>query len=189
MKAIYRRHVHAALDSQVPAKLPGYVVRPIKLSKLERKTATLFTGSRLYSRSVPEGTLFIHLIPHRRQEQLLAEVGWSVSDRFPIELSSHGPLTKPANELDEAEWLIDFGTIYHRRYGRGHPSWDVWKCSVDVTDPSYIKTFMEEDAMLVTEDQASARAEAAVATCLADLEDVAIPYLNEWMESRRGSAS
>ena len=185
MKAIYRRHVHAALDSQLPARFPGYGVRPLKLSKLERRAATLFTGSRLYSRSVPEGTLFIHLIPNRRQEQLLAEVGWSVSNRFPIELSSQGPLTKPANEFDEAEWLIDFGTLYHRRYGLGHPSWDVWKCSVDAGDPSFIKVFMEEDAMLVTEDQGRARAEAAVATCLKDLEDVAIPYLNEWIEGRR----
>ena len=184
MKAIYRRHVHAALDSQLPARLSGYVVRPLKPSKLERKAATLFTGSRLYSRSLPEGTLFIHIVPHRRQEQLLAEVGWSVSDRFPIELSSHGPLTKPANELDEAEWLIDFGTLYHRRYGLSHPSWDVWKCSVDAAEPSFIKIFMEEDALLVTEDQARARAEAAVTTCLKDLEDVAIPYLNEWIESR-----
>ena len=185
MKAIYRRHVQTALDSQLPAKLPGYVVRPIKLSKLERKGATLFTGSRLYSRPVPEGTLFIHVIPHRRQEQLLAEVGWSVSDRFPIELSSHGPLTEPANELDEPEWLIDFGTLYHRKYGLGHHPWDVWKCSVDAADPSFIKIFMEEDAMLVTEDQAKARAEAAVMACLKDLEDVAIPYLNQWIESRR----
>ena len=125
MKAIYRRHVQAVLDTQLPARFPGYTVRPIKLSKLERKGATLFTGSRLYSRSVPEGTLFIHVIPHRRQEQLLAEVGWSVSDRFPIELSSHGPLTEPANELHEPEWLIDFGTLYHRRHGLGHTPWEV----------------------------------------------------------------
>lgn len=185
MKAIYRRHVQAALDRQLPARLPGFIVRPIKLSKLERKVATLFTGSRLYSRSVPEGTLFIHLIPHRRQEQLLAEVGWSVSDRFPIELTSHGPLTNPANEFDEAEWLIDFGTLYHRKYGLGHPTWPVWKCSVDVDDPNFMKTFVEEDAMLVTEDEAGARAEAAVSACLTDLEDVAVPYLNEWIESRR----
>jgi hypothetical protein len=61
----------------------------------------------------------------------------------------------------------------------------VWKCSVDAGDPSFIKVFMEEDAMLVTEDQGRARAEAAVATCLKDLEDVAIPYLNEWIEGRR----
>ena len=185
MKAIYRRHLHATLDNQLPARLHGYVLRPLKLSKLERRAATLFTGSRLYSRSMPEGTLFIHLIPHRRQEQLLAEIGWSISDRFPIELSSHGPLTNPANELDEAEWLIDFGTLYHRRYHLGHPPWEVWKCSVDAADPSYVKVFMEEDAMLVTEDEARARAEAALATCLNDLENVAIPYLNEWIESRR----
>jgi hypothetical protein len=185
MKAIYRRHMQAELDRQLPARFPGYVVRPIKLSKLELKAATLFTGSRLYSRSVPEGTLFIHTIPHRRQEQLLAEVGWSASDRFPVELSSHDPLTKPANELDEPDWLIDFGTLYHRRYALGHSSWNVWKCSVDAADPSFIKTFMEEDAMLVTEDQARDRAAAAVASCLNDLEDVAIPYLNEWIESRR----
>jgi hypothetical protein len=187
MKAIYRRHLHAALDSELPARLPGYAVRPIKLSKLERRAATLFTGSRLYSRSVPEGTLFIHLIPHRRQEQLLAEVGWSVSDRFPIELSSSGPLTNPANELAEPEWLIDFGTLYHRKYGLGHPSWDVWRCSVDADDPNFLKIFMEEDAMLVTEDQARTRADAAVAKCLTDLEDVAIPYLEEWIEFRRGA--
>jgi hypothetical protein len=185
MKAIYRRHVHAALDSQLPAKLPGYVLRPLKLSKLERRGATLFTGSRLYSRSMPEGTLFIHLIPHRRQEYLLAEVGWSVSDRFPIELSSHGPFTEPANELDEGEWLIDFETLYHRKYQLGHHPWAVWKCSVDYDDPNFIKIFMEEDALLVTEDQARERAESAVAACLKDLEDVAIPYLNEWIEYRR----
>jgi hypothetical protein len=45
---------------------------------------------------------------------------------------------------------------------------------------------MEEDAMLVSDEEAEASAEAAVATCLTDLEDVAIPYMSEWMKFRRG---
>lgn len=185
MKSIYRRHVHKVLDNQLPSTFPGYIARPIKLSKLERKAATLFPGSRLYSRAVPEGTLFIHLIPHRRQERLQAEVGWSATDRFPIELSSTGPLTKPANELLEPEWLIDFAELYHRKYGLGFLGWNVWDCSVSVDDPNFLQVFMEEDSLLVTEDQARERAETAVAACLKDLGDVAIPYVNEWIESRR----
>lgn len=185
MKSIYRRHVHEVLDSQLPSAFPGYVVRPIKLSKLERKAATLFPGSRLYSRAVPEGTLFIHLIPHRRQERLQAEIGWSVTDRFPIELSSSGPLTKPASELLEPEWLIDFGELYHRKYSLGFLGWDVWTCSVSADDPNFLKVFMEEDLVLITEDQARAKAEAAVAACLSDLRDVAIPYLDGWIKTRR----
>ena len=185
MKAIYRRHLHLALDSQLPSRFPGYAVRPIKLSKLERRAATLFPGSRLYSRSVPEGTLFIHLIPHSRQEQFQAEVGWSVSDRFPIELSSHGPITEPASEVDEPEWLIDFGSLYHRKHHLGHLGWQVWKCSAEPDDPRFVRIFVEEDAMLVTEDQAREKADAAVTACLTDLQDVAIPYLNEWIEARR----
>ena len=185
MKSIYRRHVHEALDSHLPTTFPGYVVRPIKLSSRERKAATLFPGSRLYSCALPEGSVFIHFIPHRRQERLQVEVGWSVSDRFPIELSSHGPITKPADELSEPEWLIDFGEIYHRKFGLGHLGWDVWRCSVSADDPSFLQVFMEEDLALVTEDQARGRAEAAVAACLKELEDVAIPYLDEWIRSRR----
>jgi hypothetical protein len=184
MKSIYRRHVHEVLDSQLPTTFPGYTLRPIKLSKLERKGATLFTGSRLYSRAVPEGTLFIHLIPHSRQERLPAEVGWSVTDRFPIELSSQGPLTKPANELLEPEWMIDFGELYHRKYSLGFLGWNVWECSANPEDPSFVRIFMEEDSVLVTEDQARAKAEAAVTACLNDLRDVAIPYLEAWIESR-----
>ena len=185
MKSIYRRHVHEVLDRQLPSAFVGYVVRPIKLSKLERKAATLFPGSRLYSRAVPEGALFIHLIPHRRQERLQAEVGWSVSDRFPIELSSQGPLRKPTNELLEPEWMIDFGEIYHRKHGLGFLGRDVWTCSVSADDPNFLKIFMEEDLLLVTEDQARVRAETAVAACLKDLQDVAIPYLNDWIEARK----
>ena len=185
MKSIYRRHVHEVLDSQLPNTFSGYVMRPIKLSKLERKAATLFPGSRLYSRAVPKGTLFLHLIPHRRQERLQAEVGWSVTDRFPIELSSQGPISKPANELLEPEWMIDFGEIYHRRYKLGFLGWDLWKCSVDAEDPNFVRIFMKEDLVLVTEDQARERAESAVAACLKDLKDVAIPYLDEWIKSRR----
>src|SRR5215218_5398011 len=124
MKAIYRRHVHAALDRQLGDILPGYVVRPLKPSKEERKTAILFPGSRLYCRVVSEGGLFVHLIPHRRQEKLLAEVGWSVRARFPVELSSDGPMTRPVDEMPEMEWLIDFGEIYHRKYKLGHLGWD-----------------------------------------------------------------
>ena len=50
MKSIYRRHVHAVLDSQLPGTFPSYVVRPIKLSKLERKAATLFPKPADFSR-------------------------------------------------------------------------------------------------------------------------------------------
>jgi hypothetical protein len=185
MKSIYRRHVHEILDGQIPSTFPGYTLRPIKLAKLKRKGATLFPGSRLYSRAVPEGTLFIHLIPHRRQERLQAEVGWSATDRFPIELSSQGPLIKPANELLEPEWMIDFGELYHRKHKLGFLGWDVWTCSVSADDPNFLKVFMEEDLVLVSEDQARERAETAVAGCLKDLQDVAIPYLNEWVETRR----
>jgi len=185
MKSIYRRHVQEVLDSQLPSTFPGYAVRPIKLSKLERKAATLFTGSRLYSRTVPEGTLFIHLIPHPRQERFQAEVGWSATDRFPIELSSHGPLTKPANELLEPEWMIDFSELYHRKHRLGFLGWDVWTCSVSADDPNFLKVFMEEDLVLVTENQARERAESAVAGCLKDLQEVAIPYLDDWVNTRR----
>ena len=188
MKSIYRRHVQEVLDRQLPSTFPAYAVQPIKLSKLERKGATLFTGSRLYSRTVPEGTLFIHLIPHSRQERLQAEVGWSATDRFPIELSSQGPLTKPANELLEPEWLIDFGELYHRKYGLGFLGWNVWECSARPEDPNFVQIFMEEDLALVTEDQAREKAEAAVAACLSDLRDVAIPYLEEWIKTRKSGA-
>jgi hypothetical protein len=187
MKSIYRRHVHEVLDSRLPSALPGYVLQPLKLSKLERKAATLFPGSRLYSRALSEGTLFIHMIPHRRQERIQAEVGWSASDRFPIELSSTHPLTKAANELSEPEWLIDFSELYHRKYGLGFLGWPVWECSVSADDPNFLQVFMEEDLALVTEDRARERAEAAVGAFLKDLQDVAIPYLNEWIQSGRAT--
>ncbi len=70
-----------------------------------------------------------------------------------------------------------------RRHALHSP--DPTQCSVDPADPNFVKIFIEEDAMLVTEDQARVRAEAAVTTCLKDPEDVAIPYLNQWIESRR----
>ena len=186
MKTIYREHVQDALDRLLPAALPGFVHVPLKLSKEERKTATLFAGSRLYARSVPEGTQFIHLIPHRRQEQLLAEVGWSESGRFPAALTSHGPLKKPADEKAEPSWLIDFGALYHRRHGRGFLGWHVWKPSVDADHPDFVKVFMQEDLAPVSEDEARARAEAAVTSAVADLRDVALPYLEDWARSRRG---
>jgi hypothetical protein len=54
MKSIYRKHVEEALDRLLPDALPGFVPVPLKLSKEERKEATLFAGSRLYARAVPE---------------------------------------------------------------------------------------------------------------------------------------
>jgi hypothetical protein len=184
MKSIYRRHLGEVFDSHVADLLPGYVGTSLELTAKERKAATLFPGSRLYSCDVSAGTLFIHLIPHRRQEKLLAEVGWSVSGRFPIELSSHGPTTEPADEFTEPEWLIDFGELYHRKYKLGHLGWDVWTCSASIEDPDYLKVFVEEDLAPVTEDQARQRAEVAVAACARDLRDVALPYLDEWIKSR-----
>jgi len=186
MKPIYRKHVEETLDRMLPAALPGFVQIPLKLSKEERKAATLFAGSRLYARSLPEGTQFIHLIPHSRQERLQAEVGWSVSGRFPAALTSHGPLTKPADEKAEPAWLIDFGELYHRKHGQGFLGWDVWQPSVGIDDPNYMKVFMQEDLAPVSEEQARARAEAAVKAALADLHDVAFPYLENWAQARRG---
>ena len=186
MKPIYRKHVQEALDRLLPAALPGFVKVPLKLSKEERQQATLFAGSRLYGRQEREGTLFIHLIPHSRQERLQAEVGWSVSGRFPAALTSHGPLTRPADERAEPLWLVDFGELYHRKHGLGFLGWDVWKPSVEAEHPDYMKIFVQEDLAPVSEDQARARAEAAVQACLADLRAVALPYLEDWLRSRRG---
>jgi hypothetical protein len=187
MKPIYRQHVQDALDRLLPAALPGFAHVPLKLSKEERKQATLFAGSRLYARTGPGGTLFIHLIPHARQEQLLAEVGWSVSGRFPAALTSHGPLKKPADEKAEPSWLIDFGELYHRRHGLGFLGWHVWKPSVEADHPDFTRIFVQEDLLPVSEEQARARAEAAVRAALADLREVALPYLEEWVRFRQGA--
>jgi hypothetical protein len=185
MKPIYRKHVEETLDRLLPDALPGFVQAPLKLSKEERKAATLFAGSRLYTRALPEGTQFIHLIPHNRQERLQAEVGWSLSGRFPAALTSHGPLKKPADEKAEPSWLIDFGELYHRKHGLGFLGWDVWQPSVDIDDPDYMKVFMREDLAPVSDEQARVRAEAAVQAALADLREVALPYLEDWAHSRR----
>src|SRR4051794_17241694 len=112
MKAIYRRYVTAALDREVPRLLPGFARFAPKLTAAERKDATLFPGSSLFSRATPEVRLFIHFSPHLTQEGLQSEVGKSPSGRCPVALSSHGPLTQPADELLEPEWLIDFETLY-----------------------------------------------------------------------------
>ena len=185
MKPIYRNQLQEALDRLLPAALPGFVPVPLKLSKEERKAATLFAGSRLFARSVPEGTQFIHLIPHSRQERFQAEVGWSVSGRFPAALTSHGPLKKPADEKAEPEWLIDFGELYHRRHGLGFLGWHVWKPSVEADHPDFLQVFMREDLAPVSEEEARARVEAAVAASLADLSEVALPYLDQWAQARR----
>ena len=171
----------------MPPALPGFVHTPLKLNKEERKAATLFAGSRLYARAQKEGTLFVHFIPHNRQERLQAEVGWSVSGRFPAALTSHGPLTKPADELTEPSWLIDFGELYHRKHGLGFLGWDVWKPSVEGDHPDYMKIFVQEDLAPVSEEQARARAEAAARAALADVREVALPYLEGWVRRRRES--
>jgi len=189
MKRIYRRHVQAALDRQVPAALPGYALLPVRLSHAERAQATLFAGSRLYRRLLPEGwATFIHFIPHQTQEDLLVEVGWSLSGAFPHALSSHGPARDPADERLEEAWLIPFGLLYHRRYGRGFVGWEVWTCSVSPDHPDFQTIFMLEDLAPVSDEQAQARAESAVRACLADVSDVAVPYLEAWVRFRRGLA-
>jgi hypothetical protein len=182
VKPIYRAHVKAALDREVPRRFAGFAPLTLKLTKEERKQATLFAGSCLYGRDTPEGRQFLHFIPHRRQEQLLAEVGWSVSGQFPIALSSHGPLEKPADEMPEPEWLIDFGSLYHRKHGRGFTGWDVWTCSASFDHPDFLKIFAAEDLLPVSDQQAHDLANAAVAACLDDVNDVALPYLDQWQK-------
>jgi hypothetical protein len=182
VKPIYRTHVASALDRDVP-RLLGYQRFPLTLTKAERKDATLFPGSCVYSRDTPKGLLFIHVIPHRRQEELLAEVGWSRAGRFPVALSSHGPLTTPADEMLEPEWLIDFGSLYHRKHGRGFFGWAVWRCSVDFDHPDFTKIFMTEDRMPVSDDEAKRRADQAVTACINDLQEVAVPYLDRRVSS------
>jgi hypothetical protein len=185
VKAIYLEQVHRALDRRFPEAFPEYEPWPLKLTKEERRAATLFKGSRLYGRRVPEGALFLHLIPHRRQESFHAEVGWSVSGRFPVALSSHGPITKPADDVrKEPDWLVQFGELYYGRHRRNHLGWEVWRPSVDVDHPDYMRIFVQEDLAPVSEAQARERAEAAVEAAVKDLKEVAIPYLDEWVRSR-----
>ena len=184
LKRVYRDAIKAVLDHEVPRQLDGFSVFPLKLTKAERSASTLFAGSRLYARAVGDARLFIHVIPHRGQERILAEVGWSASGRFPAALSSHGPVREPADEMLESAWLIDFGTLYHRKYGRGFLGWDAWRCSLDADHPDFLKTFAAEDALPVSEDEADGRAEAAVSACIADLKDVALPYLDRWVAMR-----
>ena len=187
MKQIYRRCLVEALDAEVPRALPRYDPWPLKLSKQQRKGATLFSGSRLYGQPWPVGTTFIHLIPHRRQEAFLAEVGWSISGRFPAHLSSHGAATVPRNEFDEDDWLIDFQTLHHRARGAAHLGWPVWECSVPFDHPDFRRTFVEEDLAPVTEDEARVRTRRAVQRCLPELVAIAIPYLERWLDRRGGS--
>lgn len=186
MKPIYRRYFPDIVNQQLAAALPGYTYTPLKLSRDERRKATLFSGSRLYSRIVPQGTLFIHFIPDMRQERFLAEVGWSSTGRFPVALSSHGPLKQPENELAEPEWLIDFGQLYHRKHHLGQLGWDVLRCSVAYDHPDFRRIFIEEDLAPVSEDQACDRVTRAVRACVADLQDVAVPYLDSWLRIRGG---
>ncbi len=181
MKQIYRRYLAEALDAQIPRALPGYEAWPLKLSKEQRKAATLFPGSRLFGHRWPGGITFIHLIPHRRQEDLLAEVGWSVSGRFPAHLSSHFPINEPQNEFGEDDWLIDFQTLHHRARRTAHLGWPVWQCSVPFDHAEFRRLFVLEDLTPVTEDQARSRTRQAVDTCIPDLAAIAIPYLDRWL--------
>ena len=188
MKQIYRRFLAEALDAQVPRLLPGYEPWPLKLSEEARKNALLFPGSRLFGRRWAEGSTFVHVIPHRRQEDLLAEVGWSISGRFPAHLSSHGPVTEPRNEFDEDDWLVSFQTLHHRARGVAHLGWPVWECSVPFDHPEFRQTFVEEDLAPVTEDQARVRTKRAVERCLSELVTIAITYIEQWLDHRRAGS-
>ena len=184
MKPIYLAAVHRTLDLRLPEVFPEFAPMTLKLSRAERERATLFPGSRLSSCLLPIGRTFMHFIPHRRQERLLAEVGWSETGRFPIELSSHGSLRNPVNEFEQSEWLIDLAELYHRKHNAPHLGWDVWKCSVSIEHPDFMKIFMKEDLEPVSDSEATVRAEAAVSACFATLKDVAIPYLAQWVQLR-----
>lgn len=177
MKPIYREHLKPELARRIPATFPGFQEMPLRLTKQERKGAVLFPGSQLFACAKPGLTWFLHFIPHQRQERFMAEVGWSVRNRFPIELSSHGPIEAVKDEFLKEEWLVDFGTIYHRHHGRGHLGWDVWTCSASTRDPNFMQIFMAEDALPVTTEGALSRVSSAIDRCISDLTEVALPYL------------
>lgn len=186
MKAIYRKHVHEQFDGAMALRLPEFAPFVLRLTKEQRKEATLFAGSRIYRRVVAEGLhLFIHVIPHRTQEEFLLEVGWSTLGRFPHQLTSNGIPTADGTEMERQEWLIDFGGIFHRRFGRSHLGWEVWRCSVAIDDPNYIQTFIREDLAPVSDSQARERVQSAVTQCIDDIEAVVLPYFDEMLRRKQ----
>lgn len=205
MKAIYGKHVRGELDSQMAQHFPEFEPLSLRLSKEQRKQVTLFPGSRLYRCAVGKHLhLFIHMIPHQRQERFMLEVGWSTRGRFPHELSSTTTFIKPGrDELDEDEYLVDFNELYHRKYHHGFLGWDVWTCSLEfptldlsrANDLKYKEAyqaqiqawkavFVEEDARAITEAEAHDRARRAVLQCIKDIKDIVAPYFRDLIQRK-----
>jgi hypothetical protein len=65
-----------------------------------------------------------------------------------------------------------------------HLGWDVWRCSVGIDRPDFRRIFIEEDLAPVSEAQARDLVATAIAACMKDLQDVAVPYLAEWLRFR-----
>jgi hypothetical protein len=91
-----------------------------------------------------------------------------------------------------AECFVPFASLFDLKYGRPHAFFDVWRCSVDIDHPEFLERFAAEDAAPVSDEQAAAGAQEAVAQAIREIEDVVLPYLVErveWEQRAGGGAT
>lgn len=190
MKAVYFKQVDVALHEQVPRQLPGFEPFRLRLSKDQRSTSNVERSDRIFRRSAQDGLgLFLVFCPHPRQEELYVDLAWSTKGRFPFDLQRPSLLLRAGRaELDCDEAIFGGDQFFPRETGKSHLGWPVWRCSVDIDDPSYMQAFLQEDMAPVSERQARDRAESAVTQSLADIKARVLPYFDELIRRKRSAA-
>lgn len=179
MKAIYTKNFHLALCKVMTERHPEFELLAVRLNKEQRRNTTISPGEKIYVWKMRNDLwIFISFVPNRSQERFMIDIGWSRKQEFPwsaTRIGSSFALERPA---DFDECMIDFVDFLVKATGSGiFFGWDVWSCSVPPEDQNFKKIFVEEYMKDVNDEEAYAKAVAAVSKSLDDVDKYVFPWI------------
>lgn len=176
MRKEYGKVLRDRFTRNMRARLPHF--DPIKI-----ESAYVFPGERLF-RWVPEDALhcFVILVPsHKNTDEFTIELGWSTRGRFPERGRPAGIASPERAEFGEDEFTCRMGDLWANE--------DVWWqiTEFDPLNPESQLQYILASTKPICAEEAQAAVEPKVEDAFEKLVDHGIPYLEEFVRSRRES--
>jgi hypothetical protein len=192
MKKVYKDLFGEICKKRFTEKLTGFVVSKTSASKM--REAGIPVGSVLFESNLNNVSFYILVMPHRTQDEIQVDAGWSEENKFPYYLAQSMEFDLNDQKVQCREYMASF-SIYHRnKVEAGFINWELMKSSVEIpfvdaskkSDPAYLASFnaevkkcmaemVAEDMLPVSQDQARNRICNAVDRCIADVVKYVIP--------------
>jgi hypothetical protein len=136
---VYAKAVRAEFERQMARHLPAFEPLRLRLTKEQRKNATVSPGELIFRwRATEQLHCFVSILPDPRNDRFMIQAGWSTQGWFPHdiprpELSE----SRDRQEFDLAECFMPFATLANIQRGRSDSIWYLRPWLAEPDDPEF----------------------------------------------------